>query len=50
MIELYGDDYNIEKRLAFLEIDKQEQKAMISGTIQHLKSIMNVPKNYITHN
>lgn len=26
MIELYGDDYNIEKRLAFLEIDKQEQK------------------------
>ena len=24
MIELYGDDYNIEKRLAFLEIDKQE--------------------------
>lgn len=26
MIELYGDDYNIEKRLAFLEVDKQEQK------------------------
>lgn len=26
MIELYGDDYNIEKHLAFLEIDKQEQK------------------------
>lgn len=26
MIELYGDDYNIEKCLAFLEIDKQEQK------------------------
>ena len=27
MTELYGDDYNIEKRFAFLEIDKQEQKA-----------------------
>lgn len=27
MKELYGDDYNIEKRFAFLEIDKQEQKA-----------------------
>lgn len=26
MTELYGDDYNIEKRFAFLEIDKQEQK------------------------
>lgn len=27
MKEQFGDDYNIEKRAAFLEIDKQEQKA-----------------------
>lgn len=26
MLEKYGEDYNIYKRLAFLEIDKQEQK------------------------
>lgn len=26
MMEKYGEDYNIYKRLAFLEIDKQEQK------------------------
>ena len=27
MKEQFGDDYNIEKRAAFLEIDKQKQKA-----------------------
>ena len=27
MITNYGDDYNIEKRFAFLEIDQQEMKA-----------------------
>ena len=26
MLELYGEDYNIYKRYAFLEIDKQELK------------------------
>lgn len=26
MLELYGDDYNIEKRYAFLEIDRQQRK------------------------
>ena len=27
MQELFGNDYNIEKRYAFLEIDRQEAKA-----------------------
>ena len=41
MLEKYGDNYNTYKRLAFLEIDKQEENAADSRDYSRFKEYYN---------